>query len=276
MKSFFLLPIILITLLITHSCTGSKGTSTGNPLVAISMTGKSANATAQLQKNKFSWLMNTSYALPPPTSMLDSVSSTVTISNFWINISRIELKSTEVADPSEIDGSNIEFAGPYTVNILNSSPQSLASSEISTTTLRRIKYRTKKVIDVSAGNPAGMINYSLYVTAVVAGKNFTLRSGEEIEYETAGPNLVTFANNQNLLMEVLTADIFRKINLSNISNNDVIDESNKITATNACPTIDASANDLYTCFTKAIQKQTKVGKDDNGDSELQSGENAIN
>ncbi len=276
MKSYLVIPMILATLLTTYSCTNSQGTSTGNPLVAISMTGASTNATAQLNKHQFSWLINQAYALTPPSSMLDAVSSTVVVSSFWISISEIEFKSAETAGNSEVDGSDVEFTGPYTINIFDPNPQSLASSEISTNAIRRIKYKTKKVADVSAGNPAGMVNHTLYVVAAVASKNFTLRSGEEIQYETAGPNLVTFANNQNLLLEVLTAEIFRKIDLTNVTNNAVIDESNKINATGACPTIDASANDIYTCFIKAIQKQTKVGKDDNGDSELQPSEETIN
>ncbi len=99
MKNTILFSTALISLLTFYSCTKSDGTSTGNPLVAVTMTGSTANAIASIQsQNKYPWLLNQAYALPPPSNMLDLVSSTVTVSQFWFNISEIELKSNETDD----------------------------------------------------------------------------------------------------------------------------------------------------------------------------------
>lgn len=277
MKKQLIFTILLFTLLATYSCSKSDGTSTGNPLISVTMTGSTNSATTSLQSNlQFSWLIKPAYALPPPSNMQDLVSSTVTLSQFWFNISEIELKPTEMTDSSEVDGSDIEFTGPYTVDLFNSNPQPFATSEISQSSIRRIKYKTKKVLDVSAGNPADMVNYTLLITGSVAGKNFTIRSGEELDFETSGPNLVSLSSGNNLLLEIQTAEIFRKIDLTQVTNGDVIDESNEIPATNPCPDIDNSATDIYRCFLRAIQLQTKVGHDEDGDNELETGEDSIN
>lgn len=276
MKNYFLNPLIVLALLTAYSCANNKGTSTGNPLVALTVTGATSKATSQLNKQHFPWWLNEAYALNPPSNMLDAANNSITLSDFWISISKIELKQTEIADASEIDGTDIQFTGPYTINILNPSPSHIASSQLTVNSIRRIKYKIKKVTDLKAGNPSGMVNYSLYISGSVAGKNFVIRSGEEVEYQISGPKLVTLSNNQNLLLEILTAEIFRKIDLTHVSNNDIIDENNKITAPSACPTIDSSANDIYTCFTKAIQQQTKAGKDDNDNYVLDPTEDSIN
>lgn len=259
-----------------YSCTPNKGTSTGNPLVVLNMTGSSAAATAFLPKNIFSWALPTAYAFPPPASTLDASGSTVILSDFWINISEIEFKMSETTESGEIDGSNVEFAGPYLVNLFSLSPSTLASGELVQNQVRRIKYKTKKVSGVSGGNPAGMNNNSIYLAGSVAGKNFSFTMAQEITFESAGTNLVTFNNNDNFLLQVQTSDLIRKINLTAVNNNDVISDSNKIAAANPCPLIDASAADIFTCFKNGIQQQTKLGKDVNGDNSFDSGDETVN
>lgn len=268
--------ILLSFLMFFYSCAKNEGTSTGNPLVNLNMTGSQQNAVAQFNPKKLWWLLNTANAYTPPASMLDRSGASVSLSDFWINISEIEFKMDETAGSEEVDGSNVEFTGPYLVNLFNTNPQSLASGRITNSSIRRIKYKTKKVLDVSGGNPSGMINSTLYLKGTIGANNFTLVSSQEIVYETSGPNLVSFNNNDNILLEVLTADIIRKINLSQVTNNTVISDSNKVNTTNACPDIDASASDVYTCFIKAFQQQTKLGKDSDGDFDLESGEDSVN
>lgn len=269
---------IFIILSILYSCNKNDGTSTGNPVVIINMTGSQQNAVARANPNKLWWLVDTAQAYAPPASMLDKNGNTVSLSDFWINISEIEFKLEETAVSGEIDGSDIEFTGPYLVNLFSTNPQRLASGSVSNSSIRRIKYKTKKVVDVSGGNPAGMINSTVYLKGIVSGNNFTIVSGQELVFESSGPKLVQFKNSENLLMQVLTADVIRKIDLSLVTNGVVISESNKVSTapTLTCPLVDGSATDIYTCFIKAFQKQTKVGKDLDGNFNLEPTEDSVN
>ena len=277
MKNTNLLFVVLaVTGLTTYSCTQNKNTSTGNPLISLNMTGGAAPATASLPKNKLWWLIDSALAFSPPPTMNDLNNNAISLSEFWINIAEIEFKMSETPSSGEVDGSNIEFSGPYLINLFNTSPTALVSGEMAQNVVRRIKYKTKKVSGVSAGNPAGMANASLYLTGTAAGNNFTLAMGEEVTFETAGANSVTFNTNDNLLLQVQTAEIIRNINLSALTNGAIISETNKISASNPCPVIDASANDLYTCFIKAFQKKTKFGKDVNGDDSFNTGDETVN
>ncbi len=273
MKIRFLMLGILLTL---YSCNKNAGTSTGNPLVSVNMTGSQQNALAKYKNNKLWWILNTAVAYPAPASLLDKSGATVILNDFWINISEIEFKLEETQVAGEVNGSDVEFAGPYLINIFNSNPQSLGSGFVANASIHRIKYKTKKVTDVSGGNPAGMVNYSLYLRGTIDSKAFTLVSGEEIVYETAGPNLVKFNSGEKLLLEVLTADIIRKIDLSLVKAGAIITESYRIPTGSPCPDIDVSASDVYTCFIKAFQQKTKVGKDANGDFDIEPSEDSIN
>ena len=267
---------MLLSLTCFYSCTKNDGTSTGNPLINLNVTGSPQPATAYFRSNKLWWLLNTAVAYPPPATILDKVGNNVILNQFWINISEIEFKADEFETSGEIAGSSVEFPGPYLINVFNPNPQSIVSGAVAQNLIRRIKYKTKKVGDVSGGNPAGMVNASIYLTGTINSNNFTIKSGEEVVYETAGPNLVTFYSGDNLLAQVQSAEIIRKIDMSLVPNNAVISESNRINTTNACPEIDSSLSDVYTCFIKAFQKKTKVGKDSDGNFSLEPGEASIN
>lgn len=256
----------------------NKGTSTGNPLVSLNMTGSAQTATASYKhkKNHFwSWLVGTAYAFAPPPTILDSTNLTVNLSDFWINISEIELKYDETAQAGEVNGDSIGFIGPYTINLFSNSPIPAASANLPLSALRRIKYKTTNISDLSSGAPAGMLNSNLYLTGTINGNNFIFQSSEQLIIETAGPNLVILNDGDSLLLQIQTADLIRKIDLSAVTNNTNINESNRLSFTNPCPLIDASASDVYTCFIKGLAAQTKVGKDD-GDNVFGIGDDTVN
>lgn len=245
-------------------------------MINLTMTGSSAASIASNFKTRYWWLINKALAFTPPGTMIDLNSNPVTLSDFWINIAEIELKVTESVEVGEVSGSSVEFAGPYLINIFSTSPSPLVTGAVAQNSIRRIRYKTQKITGVSGGNPADMVNCSMYLAGNVNGKNFKLLMGEEISFETAGPNLVTFDSGDTLLMQVESAEIIRKIDLSILNNNDVISNANKVNATNPCPSIDASARDLYTCFIKAFQLKTKLGKDVNDDASFNSGDETVN
>lgn len=275
-KLIYLLILALTAEII--SCGNSQGTATGNPLVNLNITGAAQPATAYYKKNKktiWDFLINPSYAFPPPASLLDKSGLPVTLSDFWVSFSEIELKYTTAAEIGEVDGDSIEFAGQYTVNLFSSSPSSVATSSLQRGSIRRIKYKTRNISDLTSGAPGGMLNSSLYLSGNVNGRNFIFKSTEQLTLETSGPNLVTFASGDHLLLQIKTADLIRKIDLSTITNGTTISEGFRVPFANPCPLISATAPDVYTCFIKGIQLQNKVGKDD-GDNVFSVGEETIN
>lgn len=256
-------------------CT-NKGTSTGNPLVNLNITGASQNASAYLKQYKpLWWLLNTAVAFPPPATMQDGSNLTVSLSEFWLNAGEFELKFEEAAQSGEVPGLEVAFNGPYIVNLFSNSPMTLATAGISQASIRRLKYKTRRVEASNTQAPSGMIGASVYLTGNVNGNAFEFKSEQEIDFETSGPNLVSFANGDNLLLQMQTADLIKNINLSAVTSGMIISESNRVNASNPCPNIDASASDLYTCFIKGLQKMAKVGRDD-GDFVFEGGEATVN
>jgi len=272
-QTFFMMIFCLLI-----SCQNNKGTSTGNPVVSLNMTGSSQAALAHSYPQKKSiWdlVMGYAYAFSPPPSNLDSTNLAVSLLEFWISISEIELKYDEFSQPGEVNGNGVNFAGPYVVNLFSNSPSSVAALQVSQSSLRRLKYKTKNIFDLASGAPAGMLNSGIYLQGVVGGNNFIFQSKEQLVFEMAGPNLVTLSSGDHLLLQLQTANLIRKINLSTVLNNTTISESNRVLMTNPCPLIDPSAADIYTCFIKGLSAQTKVGKDD-GDFIFGVGEPTIN
>lgn len=267
--------LIFISLIFFYSCVKNEGTSTGNPLVSLSMTGSQQAAAASVKYNKFWWLFESAYAFLPPSSILDLSSGNVSLTEFWLNISNIEFKFSELAEVGEVDGNEIKLEGPFNVNIFSNSPQSLGSAVLNQSSVQRIKYRTKKVLDSVSGNPVDMINSSFYLSGSINSRSFVIKSSQELQFETAGPNLVSFNSGDKVLLQLETAELIRKINLSSIVHGDVITESDRKPFANPCPDVDGSAADLYTCFVKGIQLKTKLGKDD-GDFIFEPGEPTVN
>lgn len=275
MKIFSLVFLFNLLLIYSSGCQ-NKGTSTGNPLVSLNITGSSQNAATYVKKYKpLWWLMDTAIAFPPPASMQDSSNLSVSLSEMWLNVGEFELKFEQTAQSGEVPGAEVEFQGPYTVNLFSNSPMTLATAEISQASMRRLKYKTKRVEATNTQAPPSMTGASLYMSGNVNGNSFEFKTEQEIDFETSGPNLVSFAHGDNLLLQIQTADLIRNINLSAVTNGMMISENNRVNFSNACPNIDASASDLYTCFIKGLQKMAKVGKDD-GDFVFENGEDTVN
>ncbi len=276
-SSLITMAFCLLTLLTTSCQLKANSTTTGNPFVTFYATGSSAATTVakQMWHGLLSLFLPTASALPAPGTMMDAVGNTVTVTKIWFTIGEIEFKYAELPDGSEVDGSDVSFTGPYTVDMLSSSPTPLDAGNITIDLMRRIKVKLVKTTSVPGGAPAGLSNNSIYMEGTVNGHAFIFTSQDEAVMEIYGPNLVTALENSSLLLQLRTANLIRRIDLSAITSSTTISESNKVNATNPCPNINSSASDLYTCIRGGFETESTLGRDDNGDHEIESNESSF-
>lgn len=275
------LAVIITLMLSLASCqkTSEGGTTTGNPLVTLTMTGSSSAATVAFHRPHFMkpWileLVKPALALPPP-ALQDATGLTITLSESWMVVKEVELKQSESVEAGEMSGDSVSFAGPFVVNLLSSNPESFGQARVATATLRRLRMKLHNADTLPNTAPPALINKSIYWKGVVNGHNFTISSREGYEFMLAGPNGVTLADNSSVLMSVHVANLFKKMNLSSIVGDVDIDESNRHSATNPCPSIDSSASDLYTCFKKGLESESNLGRDDDGNDELDVSDDSV-
>lgn len=279
MKTFNKLALILIFSSLLFACAKKdSGTSTGNPMVELTMT--SSNNVATVAKNFFQFLMGqlfpNSYAKTPPNSMVDSQNNSITITKFWISLGEIEFKFEETASASE--SSEISFTGPYDVDMLSDSLTPLASNTISTNQFRRLKYKLKKFTTQPSTAPSGVLNNAIYIEGTVNSKSFIYTSSSEVEITVSGGTSVEAVNSSRILIQLQLANLIRKLNLSSITSSSItnINESNRLNVgANACSSIDSSLTDIYSCILKGLSSESNIGRDDNKDGDLGSNETTV-
>ena len=263
-----------IGFLITGCAPGNS--STGTVSSGFKMTAGSAPATVALNQKPslFNLLINQAMALVP-TSIQDSAGSPVVLSSAWTVIKEIEFKSGEFAgaEDSEIE---IEFKGPYVVDLLSNMPLVLDTQLIPQKNIQRIKMKLHQTAVLPAGAPAGLLNNSIFVAGTIAGRNFTFQLNDSTTIQIAGPNSFRPSENSQLLVQIQLANIFKQINMSTVVNNEVISASNRHSGGSLCPSIDASASDIYTCMRKGLEKHAKFGKDNDGDNVLTPNDSSVN
>lgn len=266
--------LLTVTVLatLTMGCAEKKASLVSS---SFKMTGSaSAPTVAKNEKPGFvNWILNSAYALMP-TSMQDASGMTVTLSEAWTVVKEVEFKSDEVngVEDSEIE---VEFNGPYVVNLLSSSPLVLDTQEIADKGIRRIKMKLHKADSLPTGAPAGLINNSIFITGTAGANNFTLQLDDSTEIQIAGPGSFVPAENSELLVEIQIANIIKQINMSTIANGEVINNSNRHAGVNLCPSIHASANDIYTCVRKGLEKHANLGRDNDKDGDLDSADDSV-
>lgn len=258
----------------------TESTSTGNPLVSFSVTGSAQSATVAMKiKNIWQFIalniLKTANAFPPPNSLVDAVSNSVVLNQMWLSIGEIEFKMDEIDSGSEVPEVENDFTGPYTIDLFDAAPVTLQSGNVSASALRRIKIQLTRTSALPAGAPAELLNNSVVLSGTVNGNTFSFVTEEETTFEVSGPNAVNLSDNASVLLQINTANLIKRIDLSAISTSMVISDSNKVPATNPCPLIDASANDLFTCFRKGLESESKLGKDDNGNFEIEDSEESV-
>lgn len=256
----------------------SGNTTTGNPMISMAITGASSSATVlnmRHQFNIFDLFIQTAFAFPAPTSMVDANGNTVVLSQNWINLGEIEFKTSEVVDSGEIDGSDVDFQGPYAIDMFSTTPQLLGFNIISVDQVRRIKIKLIRTTSTPSGAPVGFLGKSIYISGQVNGQTFSFSTTDESEIQVAGSTVVTPTANKAMLLELKTANLIKKIDLSAITTATNIDDSNKVNVANPCPNIDASATDLFTCFRKGLESESNLGRDDDGNFHLDTNEDTV-
>lgn len=256
----------------------SNNTQTGNPLVSFAITGSSSSATAVYKHESIKiWdlLIPKAIAYPAPMLMIDANGNSVQLTQNWINIEEIEFKSSEMKESGELDGSHIDFSGPYSINLFSDSPQLLGLNSIVLNQVRRIKMKLSRTSTIPTSAPSGFLGKSIYLTGTVNGVSFSFSTVDETEMQVAGANAVTPLENTALLLELKTANLIKKINMSAISFTTAITDSNRVTASNPCPSIEPNANDLYTCIKKGYETESNLGRDDDGNFRLDNSEESV-
>ncbi len=261
----------VVFLLTFSSCKRSDtgGTTTGNPLISFSMAGSSAPTSVAVNNIKFPLfrgLVAQAIALPPPL-LKDSTNAAISLNEAWISVKQVEFKSTEYATVGEVSGDSVSFQTPTAVNLIAASLSNFGQARIGAS-LRRVRMQVSTVDVLAAGAPMGLLNKSFYWQGTVGARSFIFNSTEGYEYDLAGPNGVTLTENSNVLLSVQIANIFRKINMTNVTDGSVINQNTRIAAVNPCPLINASATDIYTCFKDGLKTESNLGKDENNDGEL--------
>lgn len=241
------------------------------------MTGSSSAATvAHLNQPKsiFDLFISKAMALIP-SSVVDATGATVSLSSAWAVVKEVEFKSEEAAgvEDSEIE---VEFKGPYYVDLLSNTPIALDTQAIAEKPIRRIKMKLEASgAAAPAGAPSALASNSIYFVGSVGGRNFTVKLDDGSEVQIGGPNAFTPGQNSELMVEIQVANVFKQIDLSTVTNNEVIDHNNRHAGTHLCDQIDASANDLYTCFRKGFEKHADFGQDRDGDDDLETGDDSV-
>lgn len=272
MKFIKLIFWFYLSFLLVHC--SQRGTSTGNPMKLV-VTGSAQSATVAMNIiekfwNQFVWQM--AEALTPP-ALQDANGSAVVLSDAWLSVENIELKIDETAGSGEVDGSDVYFQGPYFIDLLDANPSPLGIVSIPFLQFHRIKMKLNNSGVIPPSAPVGLSGNSIYLAGTVGGVAFTFSSPDNMEYEVAGPNGI-YPSGGNFLMVIRVARLFDRIDLSAISAPTNIDDNNRVSAANPCPLINASANDLYTCFREGMQSEANFGVD-SGDNDLSSGESAV-
>jgi len=246
---------------------GGAPVSGGGVRTSLTMTGSGMDAVAQSNSQRlFSLFIPTAVALTPPL-LVDSTGQTVNLNEAWVVIKEIEFEANEVADSGEQDGEEVEFEGPYFVDLLSDSPVSFGDAVIPANGIRRIKMKLHEAESLPAGAPLDLNSKSIYFSGSVNGVNFSYAADDSTELEIGGPNPILPSSAKDMLVVIRIADLFKKINLSSIISPTDIHAGNRVNIAGACPLIDASANDLYTCFRKGLSTEGNFGNDD-GDKDL--------
>lgn len=270
------LKFILGTLAFTTLLIGcNEGPSGSNSVQTnFSITGSGQNAVAQNAVEKtFSFLIPSAVALTP-APLVDSNGSNVDLNEAWIVVKHVQFKTSESDDNKEAY-SNLHYKGPFYVDLLSDEPISFGEISLPEKELRRVKMLLHKGNSLPENVPSALNGKSIYLNGVVNSYNFTYAADDTTDFAVSGPNAVLPEEEKDLLMVIRIADLIKKIDLSSINGNVSITSSSRYPATNPCPLIHPTANDLYTCFRMGLAQEAKFGKD-NGDKDLDSSDDIVN
>lgn len=260
MKAIFKsLGLSFITALLTSCNSSSTGSANNAVSTDFAITASGMNATV-----KKSWLIPSAHALTPPP-LLDSNMANVDLFEAWIVVKKIHFYRS--SNPDAYSTSADHYKGPFVVDLLDGTPDPFGSVRLFPEALRRIKMQLHKSNSLPAAAPEGLNGNSMYFRGQVNGHAFTYSSDDTADFQIYGENAVYPESGKKLLVTFRIADLFKQIDLSGITSDTDISATNRVSAADPCPSIHASATNLYTCFRQGMNKTAKFGKDD-GDDDL--------
>jgi hypothetical protein len=260
--------VVLATVFFAGCSTEKSATDLVNANLMMTGSGQAATV-AQLSwpERLYNLLLPKAFAFTP-ASLEDASGTAMTLSEAWVLIEQIEFETEEVAGVDETDGDEVEFPGPYAVDLLSSSPIALDTQAIVAADYRRIKMKLHKAETAVTGAPLQLVNNSIYFAGTVGANSFTYESDDTTEIEISGPDPVLPADGATLLIQIQLANIFKQIDLSGLPNGAAISNSNRYNGVSLCPDIDASANDVYTCIRNGLRQHADWGEDLDDDHDL--------
>jgi hypothetical protein len=263
--------------LVALSATGCKLNSNSAPSTVKSsffMTGSGNNAVVQSDTQKlFSLIIPSAIALTPPL-LVDANGLAVNLNNAWIVIKEIEFKTNEVAGTNEINEREIEFTGPYFVDLLSNAPASFGDAILPEVGIRRVKMQLHGSNNIPASAPLGLAGNSMYLTGTVNNVAFSYASVDSTEFDIGGPNPILPSSSKDLLAVIRMANLLKKIDLSSITTATNISANNRVLVINPCPLIDTTSADLYSCFRKGFSTEANFGND-NGKKDLDANDDTV-
>ncbi len=237
------------------------------------------------------FILPSSYAFMP-TSMVDSTGLVVSLTDAWVMVESVEFEALEFADADELaeeeaeeneladnetdDDDDEEFSGPYAVNLLSVTPSVLDTQLIPQVPFKRIEMKLHAADVAVSGAPAGLLHNSIYIAGSIGVNTFSFESDEETEIEINGPHAVVPVDGQGIVIEIKLANLFKQIDLSGLPNGAIISSASRYAGVSLCPAIDESAEDVYTCIRKGLEKEADCGSDSDDDGDLDEDDDTVN
>lgn len=261
-------------------CNNQTAESGSTVTTGFSITGSGQDTVVKTNMEKIlSLVVPSAYALTPPP-LVDANGESVTLDEAWLVVKKIEFHTKEEdsfsrqpqngSQESEnkcygSDSANLR--GPHFVNLLSEEPTTVETAALPVSGIKRLKMELHKSLTIPEAAPEGLKGNSIYLSGMSNGIPFTFASSESSEFKIKGPHAVKPETSKKMIAMIKIAGVFKRIDLSVITQSTAISLENKIPAVNPCPLIDQDAQNLYTCFRKGLESQARFGKD-NGDSEL--------
>ena len=164
---------LFLSLFISGCNQNVTSVSKSNVTTGLTMTGSGQPAVALTNTQKFfSFFIPSAVALTPPV-LLDSTSLSVNLNEAWVIIKEIEFESQEIPGVGEEDGEEVEFSGPFFVDLLTDAPISFGEAVIPASGIRRVKMKLHEAETLPASVPIELTSKSMYLSGTVNGVAFS-------------------------------------------------------------------------------------------------------
>lgn len=252
-------------LALTLGCTPQSNSSALGRASSLSLVG-SLKQQAIVAKTKLEYLF--SLVMPQAnaevSALADAAANDVMLSEAWIALQEIKVRA---ATSEEEAGEDHVIQGPLAVNLLSDQPFSAEMSALSANGYDALSLKFHKADVAIEGAPLELIDHSIYLSGYVNGHAFSYIADDSTEFILSGTKSIQADQDSGFVLVFGLANLIKKINLSDITADTVISKDNKVVSANACPEIDPSASDLFTCFEKGLKTEADFGKHD-GDYDL--------